>query len=163
MNVRVVEARSPLTTEVRTALKPVQGTAVDWRSAADAPFTINATAAGIVPAPGRISGTGANVILDPAQNNSFKLINRALAGGGTLRFVQDPGSRSGRYVVSGVPVATVDRWAQDLWVQATRSGAAGATGAVRAPSRIGLRSGGGVGAGMVSGMTASVGAFGGAK
>jgi len=138
MNVRVVEARTPLTAEVRAALAPVEGTAVDWLTAADAPFTTNATAAGIVPARGRISGNGANVSLDPAQNNSFKLINRALARGATLRFSPATASQPGRYVVSGLPAATADRWAQDLWVQATRAGAGAVSGALGAPSRIAL-------------------------
>ena len=141
MNVRVVEARAPLTEEARGALKPVQGTATDWRRAADAPLTVNPTAAGIVPAPGRISGSGANVILDPAQNNSFRLINRALASGGSLRFTAATANQPGRYVVSGIPAATLDRWAQDLWVQAARTGSGGAAGAVRAPTRIALYKG----------------------
>ena len=138
MNVRVVEARTPLSAETRTALKPVQGTAVDWRAAADAPFTINPTAAGIVPAPGRITGSGPTLVLDPAQNNSFKLINRALANGASLRFSPATQSQAGRYLVSGVSAASLDRWTRELWIQATRAGAGAAAGAVRAPSRIAL-------------------------
>jgi hypothetical protein len=138
MNVTVVEVKTPLLPEIRSALRPVQGTAVDWRTAADAPFTINATAAGILPAAGRITGSGPYVALDPAQNNSFRLINRALAAGGTLRFAPGTGGQSGKYLVGGVAAATLDGWARDLWVQGTRVGASAAAAAVRAPSRIAL-------------------------
>jgi uncharacterized membrane protein YgcG len=138
MNVRVVEAKTPLGAEVRAAIRPVQGTPTDWRAAADAPLTINATAAGIVPAAGRIIGRGPQLILDPAQNNSFRLINRALADGGTLRFAPAAAGASGRYVVAGVAPAKLDRWAQELWVQGTRGAASATRGAVRVPTRIAL-------------------------
>ena len=42
MDVHVVEARVPLTADFRAALKPVQGKAVDWHNAPDAPFATNA-------------------------------------------------------------------------------------------------------------------------
>src|SRR5207247_3423900 len=86
MNVNVVEARVNLPTEVRAALKGVQGKAVDWRTAPDAPFTTNAEAAGVVPLPGQLAGSGNLIALNPAQNNSFRFINRALTAGGQLRF-----------------------------------------------------------------------------
>jgi len=37
MNVNVVEAKTTLSTELRTAMKPVQGKSVDWHTAADEP------------------------------------------------------------------------------------------------------------------------------
>jgi hypothetical protein len=138
MNVAVAEAKTPLPAETRAALRPVQGTAVDWRATADAPFTVNAVAAGIVPAPGRISGSGPQLALDPAQNNSFKLINRALADGGTLRFAGAGGGQPARYLISGVAGPKLEGWARELWVQGTRINAGAARGAVRSPSRIAL-------------------------
>ena len=51
---------------------------VDWHTAPDAPFTTNAEAAGITPLPGALTGDGNLVLLDPAQNNSFRVLNRAL-------------------------------------------------------------------------------------
>jgi hypothetical protein len=138
MNVTVAEAKTPLTPETRTALRPVQGTAVDWRTAADAPFSINAMAAGIVPAPGRITGNGPTIVLDPAQNNSFKLINRALRDGASLRFSPSASGRPARYLLSGSTPARIDGWARDLWVQATRTGANAAPAAARSPTRIAL-------------------------
>ena len=92
---------SPLSAEFRAALKPVQGKAVDWHTAPDAPFTTNAAAAGIVPPPARISGAGDCLSVDPAQNDAFRLINRALADGGAVQY-EDGGARGGRYLVSGV-------------------------------------------------------------
>jgi hypothetical protein len=136
MNVNVVEGRTPLTAEHRAALRPVQGTAQDWRTHADAPFTTNAQAAGIVPLPGGITGSGSVVALDPAQNNSFKLMNRALADGGTIRFESGAGDRSGRYLVGGVPAAKVGGWAEELWVRGARVRNAGAS--VPVPARIAL-------------------------
>ena len=65
--------------------------------APDAPLTMNATAAGIVPRAGGFTGTGDQVLLDPAQNNSFKLLARALAAGGTVSFRRGANGES-RYV-----------------------------------------------------------------
>ncbi|HLA91895.1 MAG TPA: M14 metallopeptidase family protein, partial [Gemmatimonadaceae bacterium] len=143
MNVNVVEGKTPLPSEFRAAMKPVLGKPTD-RAAADAPFTTNAAAAGILPLPGGIAGTGDHVVLDPAQNNSFRLINRALSEGGVLRFAPAaaampaaPGSASGaRYVVSGVAAPRLDAWASELAVRATR--AASAPASVPAPTRVAL-------------------------
>ncbi|HEY9225570.1 MAG TPA: hypothetical protein VIP11_02905, partial [Gemmatimonadaceae bacterium] len=118
--------------------KPVPpGKAVDWRTHPDAPFTTNANAAGIVPRPGRITGTGDQVLLDPAQNNTFKLIARALADGGKLSFLSAPNGGS-RYVVSGVAPAKIDAWATELWVTGERTSNVSATSVAGSPPRIGL-------------------------
>lgn len=138
MNVRVVAGQTPLSTEFRSALRPVRGTAVDWTTAPDAPFNTNAVAAGIVPPPGRVTGSGDRLALDPAQNNSFRLINRALAAGGQLRFQPADGARGARYLVSGVPAERLSAWATELSVVAERTSARTSAGAVAAPARIGL-------------------------
>ena len=81
MGVNVIEATEPLPSEFRAALKPVKaGKALDWHTAPDAPLTMNATAAGIVPRPGGVTGAGDEVLLDPAQTNSFTLMARACSG-----------------------------------------------------------------------------------
>lgn len=138
MNVKVVAVETPLDTEFRAALRPVRGTAVDWTTAADAPFATNAVAAGIVPPPGRLTGSGDRLALDPAQNNSFRLINRALAAGGRLQFEAASGGRGGRYIVSGVPMDRLASWATELSVTAQRTTARATSAAVAAPRRIGL-------------------------
>ncbi|MHB1094864.1 MAG: M14 family metallopeptidase [Gemmatimonadaceae bacterium] len=124
-DVRVVEARVPLSSEFRAALKDVQGKAAD-AALADAPFATNATAAGITPPPARITGAGAALAVDPSQNDAFRLINRALADGGTVH------AEAGRYVVSGVAASKLEGWANELSLRAERRSApAAGSGVVR--------------------------------
>jgi hypothetical protein len=113
MDVRVIEVRSPLSAEVRAVLAPVAGKPTD-REAADAPFDTDSVAAGVMPLPGRITGAGDRLAVDPAQNNAFRLINRALARGGEVRWA------GGRYLVSGIAPATLSQWVTELAVQAER-------------------------------------------
>ena len=136
MNVNVVEGRAPLTPELRAALRPVAGTPVDWRTAPDAPFTTDAQAAGITPLPGGISGNGSVVALDPAQNNSFRLMNRALAAGARVRFEPATPTVGARYLVSGVADRAMTRWADSLGVRASRVRSAGTS--YPSPTRIAL-------------------------
>ena len=129
-DVRVVEAREPLSAEFRAALKTVQGRATDALRA-DAPLTTSAMAAGIAPPPARITGSGSALAVDPAQNAAFTLINRALAAGGTVH------RAAGRYVVSGVASARLESWAGELALRAERR-AAPAAGAEPVHARIAL-------------------------
>ncbi len=138
MNVTVVEAKTPLSDDFRAALKPIVGKAVDWRTHADEPLTTNAEAAGILPIPGEITGTGDLLVVDPAQNNSFKLINQALAAGATLRYAPAAGTRGGRYILSGVDQSKLDGWTKDLFVHAERTTSAAALASVSAPTRIAI-------------------------
>jgi hypothetical protein len=137
MGVNVVEVTTPLSVDFRAALKPVPlGKAADWRTAHDAPLTTNALAAGIVPRPGRIAGTGDQVLLDPAQNNTFKLIARALADGGKLAYASTPSG--GRYVLADVAPAKVDAWAAEFWVTGERASGVATSGVAGSPPRVGL-------------------------
>ena len=120
MGVRTIEARSPLSTDFRAALRVPLGTTTDWRSAADAPLTTNAMAAGISPPPARISGAGAEIALDPSQNDAFRAVNRALAAGGTVKLESGDASRGARYLIAGVGAAKVDGWVNDLALRAER-------------------------------------------
>ncbi len=97
MDVDVIEARTPLSSDFRTSMKAVQGTPTESLNNPEAPFTTNAVAAGIAAPLGGVSGTGDQVALDPAQNNSFRLINRALAAGAKLTYSQPSADRGGRY------------------------------------------------------------------
>ncbi|HEV8448010.1 MAG TPA: M14 metallopeptidase family protein [Gemmatimonadaceae bacterium] len=136
MGVNVVEGKTPLGDDIRASLTSPRGAPIDWHTDPNEPFTTNAEAAGIVPAAGEITGSGDALLLDPAQNNSFKLINRALAAGATLRFAPASGSRGARYVVTGLDPAKADAWAKELWVTAERTSSAPA--AANAPTRIAL-------------------------
>jgi hypothetical protein len=133
MNVAVVEARTPLTDDFKSAMKAVQGKAVDWRTNPDEPFATSAAAAGIVAPAGGITGSGPDLVLDPAQNNSFRLINRALAAGASARVAPPANGKGLRYIVSGLDPAKADAWATELSVRAERATAAGA---IAAPTRV---------------------------
>ncbi len=127
MDVHVIEARSPLPAEFRSAMRLVRGPVVDWRTAPDAPFATDSVAAGIRPPPGSITGAGDQLAIDPAQNNTFRLINRAFADGGMVRLEQGDGTRPGRYLVAGIAAAKLDGWVRDLSLRAERvSGTSGA-------------------------------------
>jgi hypothetical protein len=134
----VVEAGAPLPPEVRSAMRPVRGVAVDWRSATemeeeddaapfDSPpglgFDSDTVAAGILPAPGTLRGGGPALALSPSQNNTFRALNRAWDAGATVRFQpgvpteEDPDS-GGRYLVSGLGSGSVDALARELHLRA---------------------------------------------
>ncbi|HVA57652.1 MAG TPA: M14 metallopeptidase family protein [Gemmatimonadaceae bacterium] len=134
MGVRVVEAAEPLSEEFAGALAPVAGKPVDWRTAPGAPLETNAEAAGIEPLPGGLSGAGAVAALDPAQNNVFRFLNRALAAGGAVAFQPGGPGASGRYLVSGLSPDKLDALATALAVRGER--VANAAGAMAVRPRI---------------------------
>jgi len=136
MNVNAVEARTPLSSDFKAALTPVQGTAEAWGASDQYPFTTNAMAAGIVPPPPTITGRGSALVLDPAQNNAFRLINRALAAGGTLRFIPSTAARDARYLIAGVPAQRLDSMAKSLWVSGERMNVARTVTTTAVPTRI---------------------------
>ncbi len=114
MGVRVVAATEPVGAEVRALLEPVRaqsvppgGAGATFDSPPDSGFDSHPVAAGIVPLPGRLEGTGDYLALDPAQNNTFRAVNAAwTAPNGRVYF--EPGrpgqegahGTSGRYVVA---------------------------------------------------------------
>jgi hypothetical protein len=120
MNVKVVEAKQPLTAEFRAAMKPVKGTPEPWGKSAEFPFTTNAVAAGIVAPGSGITGTGAIVLLDPAQNNTFRFVQRALVAGATVSYVPAPASGGSRWAVSGLNARVADSLASALSLRAQR-------------------------------------------
>ena len=145
MDVRAIAASSPLSESVRTALVAVRGETVDWSSDGDAApfdsvagpgFDTHPIAAAITPPAGSVTGSGPALLLDPAQNNSFRAANRAWGSGAQVRFrAASSGGAGSRYIVSGLSAAQVDWTVSELGLQAERGAAAGAT--VRRP-RIGL-------------------------
>ena len=140
MGVRVIEAASPLGAELRATMSPVAGDVVSWQSTEDASlfdsppgpgFDTHPVAAGILPPAGRVVGGGSALILDPAQYNSFKALNRSWREGGRVRVIPGtPGADGGaptstRYQVTGLSNAAQESIARDFAVQARRGGAAG--------------------------------------
>jgi hypothetical protein len=151
MDVRVIEAATPLTDAVRDAMEPVRGDALPWNADVDdaAPFdsprgvgfNTHPVAAGITPPAGSVTGSGSALLVDPAQNNSFRAINQAWRRGGQVRFV--PGAAgdsgvagsSGRYAIANVDRSVLNSMVSDLALQATWGDAGGTP--IGAP-RIGL-------------------------
>jgi len=137
MDVRVVEATQPLGPDVRAALEPVRGKALPWDAdVADAApfdtppgvgFESNAVAAAIVPPPGRMRGSGAALLVDPAQNNAFRALNAAWDAGGRVRFVPASEGTPASYAITEIDGATRTRLVRDLALQARGGSARGTT------------------------------------
>ncbi len=145
MGVRVIEARSPLTDAVRSAMVLADGPVADWRDGevADAApfdsvpgvgFDTNPVAAGIVPDAGGVPDAGPFAV-NAAQLNAYRAVNRAWRSGGRVELRQDAGGA--RFVVSGL-----DRDARqamsDLRLVATNASTSGSTGSPISPPAIGL-------------------------
>jgi hypothetical protein len=129
MDVDVIAATQPLGENVRAAMQLLSTEPIAWDAeVADAAefdatpgvgFDSNAVAAAIQPSPGRVTGSGSALLLDPAQNNSFRALNEAWQAGATVRF------GDARYAVSGLSGSDVDRLVSDLALQATRGSYSG--------------------------------------
>jgi hypothetical protein len=152
MGVQVSASTTPLGAEARAALKPL-GPAPSF-TAAPAPyvtgtsdrapfdslpglgFESNPVAAAIVPPAGKASGSGPVLLVDPAENNAFKAVNRAWQAGGSVKFVPATPARGARYALGGMSETAMSQLVSSLALQAER--AATAPGVeVRRP-RIGL-------------------------
>ena len=150
-DVRVVEARTPLGDDARSAMTPLTAEPLPWRGEADAQpwdtppgvgFDSNPVARAIVPPAGTTTGGGGALMLDPAQNNTYKALGRAWREGATVRFAPgvapaDTGSAgtSGGWMVAGLSGGAQNALVSDYALRARRGDASG--GAVRQP-RVGL-------------------------
>ncbi len=142
MGVRVVAAATPLTDEVRANLK-LLGPAPDpkrkpapYNSVASqdaAPFDSvpgigfdsNPNAAAIVPPAGRVTGSGPDLAVDPAQNNAFRAVNRAWKDATGASVQLSAGTTGARYVISGLPESAQDELVRALALVAERTKASG--------------------------------------
>ena len=120
MDVKVAEVKTPIPASVRSTMRVLEGTPTDWRTAADAPFSISAAAAGIITPKGTITGKGNSLAIDPAQNNTFRLINRAAVDKVAIRFEPGDSTRSARYLIAS---NKYDAMAADLGLTAERKNA----------------------------------------
>jgi hypothetical protein len=133
MGVRVVAVVAPLAEDVRRKMKrlgmmpepkvkpapydaALEKDVAPFDSVPGAGFDTASDAAAIVPPPGRITGSGATLVLDPAQNNTFRAINRAWQQGGTVQFV------NGRYALSGLSERAQDDLVKAFALVAARAG-----------------------------------------
>jgi hypothetical protein len=153
MGVRVIAAAAPLTAETRAKLKVIgalpepkvkpttyeaalQTDAAPFDSLPGVGFNTEPASTAILPIPGHVTGSGSVLIVDPAQNNAFKAINRAWKEGATVQATAGASGSPIRYSLRGLSTATQDELVQSLSLQAERADAAPGR-AVRQP-RIGL-------------------------
>ena len=132
MGVRVIEVTNPLTASVREALEPLSDPALSWDDPVEdaSPFDIvpgvgfddHPVARAIRPPPGRVSGSGGALHLDPAQNNAFRALNAAWDAGAQARFTEEAG---GRFVVTGLDGQTARALTQDLALRVARGPSTG--------------------------------------
>ena len=146
MGLNVAYVKTPIDADVRSRMKvlgplpdihvkpsPYSSSQVDAAPFDSVPgigFDASASAAAIVPPPGKLTGTGQALSLDPAQNNTFRAINRAWKAGGSVQFAD------GRYVVSGLSATEQSNLVNTLALVAQRTNA-GAGRAIKKP-RIGV-------------------------
>ena len=94
-------------------------------------FDADPVAAAIVPPPGRIAGEGPILLVDPAQNNSFRAINWAWQHGGAVQMA------GARYGIAGLTAAAQNDLATSLALTAERTSSASTARPIRKP-RIGI-------------------------
>jgi hypothetical protein len=126
MDVHVIAALSPLSAEFVAATRPLRADSAALADDPAAPFDSSPLAAAIVPPAGSITGSGDRLAVRPQENNAFRMINRTLASGGTVRF-QSAGAdgSGGRYLIDGIPQNTLRDWVTELHVRAERTNASG--------------------------------------
>jgi len=140
MGVEVAYASTPLGGDVRAKLRPLGPPAIPsgkatpynltqpedlcpFDSVPGIGFDSNAAAAAIVPPPGRASGTGPTLLVDPAQNNAYRAINRAWKQGATVGVVA--GARGARFAIRGLTESAQTELVKTLALAAERSGDVG--------------------------------------
>jgi len=106
--------------------------AAPFDSVPGAGFDADPGAAAIVPPPGRIGGSGAVLVVDPAENNAYRAINQTWKSGATV-------ARSGnRYAIAGLSASAQDDLVKSLALRAERT-AVPVSGVSRTASpRVGL-------------------------
>jgi hypothetical protein len=152
MGVRVMTASTPLTDEVRAKMKllgpmpdpKIKPTPYNMAASDDAApfdsvpgigFNSSPSAAAIVPPPGKVTGTGPALAVNPAQNNAFRAINRAWKQGASVEFLAAPPGAGARYLIRGLPESVQSELVSSLALSAERTTATGAP--IKKP-RIGL-------------------------
>jgi len=153
MGVKVVAAAEPLGHDVRASLKllgpppnpkvkprPYYSTTVDAAPFDSVPglgFDSNPNAAAILPLAGRISGAGPDLLLDPAQNNAFRAINRAWKHGGTVHRVPAAGDAGQKFLLRGISESAQQEMVKTLALVAQRTAAPADVPVLKRP-RVGL-------------------------
>ncbi|MFN7979453.1 MAG: M14 metallopeptidase family protein [Vicinamibacterales bacterium] len=152
MGVQVAAVMTPMGADAKAALKalgaPPSPTAVPtpyitgtvdkspFDSLPGLGFDADPVAAAILPPAGKAAGTGPLLLVDPAQNNAYRAINRVWKAGGSVRLVPAANGKGARFALAGVNDATITEMVSSLALQAER--AASATGTEVKKPRIGL-------------------------
>jgi hypothetical protein len=138
MGVRVVAVTTPLSDRARASLKLVgampekrvkptpydaalTNDATPFDSVPGAGFNTDPASAALVPPAGRITGSGAVLIVDPAQNNTYKAINRAWQQGGSIQASAGADGAPIRYTIRGLSASAQDDLVSSLALQAERT------------------------------------------
>ncbi len=154
MGVRVVAANTPLTDDVRASMKVLgplpdpkaKPRAYNMSSSPDASpfdsvpgigFDSNPSAAAIVPLPGRVTGAGPDLLIDPAQNNAYRAVNRAWKAGATVHRLERSADRGARFAIRGLDAAAQADLVNALALAAERAEPSAGGTIVKRP-RIGL-------------------------
>ena len=153
MGVRLVSAASPLPDEVCAKMKVIgplpepkvkpttyeaalKTDVAPFDSVPGVGFNSDPASSAIVPPAGRISGSGPVLVVDPAQNNTFKAINLAWRQGATVQASAGAAGAPIRYTIRGLAESAQDDLVRSLSLQAERTLSAPGR-SVRQP-RIGL-------------------------
>ena len=139
MGVRTITVTTPLSADARAKMRMLgpahdprarpapynmdtRADAAPFDSASGAGFDTHPVARAITPLPGRITGTGAALAVNPSENNAFRAINRAWRNGASIRF----DSASSRYVITGLAPAAQEELVTSYAIRGERVAVSGA-------------------------------------
>jgi hypothetical protein len=142
MGVKMGTALKPLADDVRAKMKllgptpdpKVKPTTYNKTSDVDAApfdslpgigFDSEPAAAAIVPLPGKVTGSGAALAVDPAQNNAFRAINHAWKQGANVQFLAGTANAGARYLINGLSESAQTDMVKSLALAAERTSASG--------------------------------------
>ncbi|MBZ5500060.1 MAG: hypothetical protein LAP85_26990 [Acidobacteriia bacterium] len=152
MGVKIATVSKPLAAEMRAQMKllgptpdprakptpynlAASGDAAPFDSVPGIGFNSNPAAAAIVPPPGKVSRSGPALAVDPAQNNTYRAINRAWKQGARVEFVAGSQGTGARYIISGLSEPAQSDLVDSLALVAERTAPGGT--ALKKP-RVGL-------------------------
>jgi hypothetical protein len=138
MGVRTITVTTPLSADVRAKMRMLgsapdpaarpapynmetRADAAPFDSASGAGFDTHPVAHAITPLPGRITGAGPALALNPAENNVFRAINRAWRNGAAVRF----DAAGSRYVITGLTPAAQEELVTSYAIRGERVATAG--------------------------------------
>ena len=135
MNVAIERVMQPITDGERASWKLLGSMPhVDVKPStyADHGIDTEPNAAAIVPPPGHITGTGVGLVVDPAQNNAYRALNRAWEQRASVQ------RSGGRFAIVGLNAASQEEMVSGLALRAERAEVvSGSTPTIKRP-RVGL-------------------------